>query len=223
MSGAASSLKSRLRDVPVLQGASSDDNFAQLGTTPHEAFEHWLNEAIEAGVKEPHAMTLSTVDDMGFPDARVLILKNVDSRGWHFAVKSSTPKGRHIAQNPHVALTFYWPEICRQIRIRGVATQLPEPECREDFSQRPQGSKISAMASKQSEILADVEDLTQSLENAKNILDQRPNSVVADWAVYAVEPVTVEFWQGQKSRQHRRLQYVYQDFDKSWTKQRLWP
>lgn len=219
----AEPLKTRIRSLPVLQGAQDDANFDIAAQTPHAAFEQWLDEAIDAGVTEPHAMTISTADNEGFPDARVLILKNLDARGWHFAIKSTSPKGQHIAGNPKVALTFYWPQVCRQIRIRGTAIKLSEADCREDFAKRPQGSKVSAMASKQSSVLSDPADLDRNLEEAEESLNRNPDLVMADWAVYAVAPTTVEFWQGATSRQHKRLQYVLDSDGQTWKKQALWP
>ncbi|CAG9975558.1 unnamed protein product [Clonostachys byssicola] len=216
-------IKSLLRGLPVLQGAHDESALDSLGETPHAAFQKWLSDAIEAGVREPHAMTLSTVDSLGFPDARVLILKNVDERGWHFAVKSTSPKGQHIAGNPRVALTFYWPEICRQVRIRGSALRLPDEECRQDFAQRPLGSRISAMASNQSQVLLDAGDLLKSRSIAEEIFSQNPDTILSDWAVYAVTPIEVEFWQGQADRQHKRLKYVLRPDDQSWGKAELWP
>jgi pyridoxamine 5'-phosphate oxidase len=127
------SLKEKLRGLPSLKGPFQDIDMAALPDTPHEAFREWLDEAIANGIKEPHAMTLSTVDEHAWPDARVLILKNIDERGWHFATKADSPKGQQIAGNCQVALTFYWPQLGRQIRLRGKAIKLPDAECAEDF------------------------------------------------------------------------------------------
>ncbi|KAB8259481.1 hypothetical protein BDV32DRAFT_138823 [Aspergillus pseudonomiae] len=130
-------IRTQLRHLPVLEGPFAEVNFDHFPDTPHDAFKNWLDEAIMAGVKEPHAMTLATVDEQGYPDARVLILKNVDDRGWHFAVKADSPKAQQLETNGYAALTFYWPQVGRQIRLRGTARQLPEAECREDFAERP--------------------------------------------------------------------------------------
>ncbi|KAE8345121.1 hypothetical protein BDV24DRAFT_171060 [Aspergillus arachidicola] len=134
-------IRTQLRNLPVLEGPFAEANFANFPDTPQDAFRMWLDEAIKAGVKEPHAMTLATVDEQGYPDARVLILKNVDERGWHFAVKADSPKAQQLEANGCAALTFYWPQVGRQIRVRGTAIQLPDAECREDFAERPFKSK----------------------------------------------------------------------------------
>lgn len=217
------SLRTKLRNLPVLQGSSQDANLDALPDTPHKAFEVWLDNAIAEGVTEPHAMTLSTVDENGWPDARVLILKNVDHRGWHFAVKAHSPKGQQIAKNQHVALTFYWPQLARQVRLRGKAVQLPEADCIQDFTARPSGSKISAMASKQSQVLTTPAELAKSLVDAQETLEKSPDHFMSGWKVYAVAPDFVEFWQGKKDRLHERLQYVRATDERSWEKQSLWP
>lgn len=219
----ADTLKIQLRGLPSLKGPFKALDMNALPDTPQEAFQHWLDDAILEGVKEPHAMTLSTVDAEGMPDARVLILKNVDARGWHFAIKANSPKGRQLAGNPHAALTFYWPALGRQIRLRGKATALSDSECADDFSTRPQGSKISAIASRQSEVLAMPEDLSRSLVDARAFLDAHPDHVEPGWRVYAVAPDVVEFWQGATDRLHQRLRYARTSDGAPWLKQALWP
>ncbi|KAH7159506.1 pyridoxamine 5'-phosphate oxidase [Dactylonectria estremocensis] len=217
------SMRTKLRNIPVLKGSSHDAHLDAMPDTPHEAFSVWLDKAIQEGVTEPHAMTLSTVDENGWPDARVLILKNVDHRGWHFAIKTDSPKGQQIINNQHVALTFYWPQQARQVRIRGIATQLSEKECTEDFMARPAGSKISAMASKQSKVLNTLDELQKSLTEAQSILEKTPDLIMSGWKVYAAAPDIVEFWQGKSDRLHERLQYTRTVDHHSWEKQRLWP
>ncbi|KAH7002453.1 pyridoxamine 5'-phosphate oxidase [Ilyonectria destructans] len=223
MENISDSLRPKLRNLAVLQGSSQDANLDALPDTPQEAFEVWLDNAISEGVTEPHAMTLSTVDENGRPDARVLILKNIDHRGWHFAVKAQSPKGQQIKKNQHVALTFYWPQLARQVRLRGKAVQLPEADCIQDFTARPAGSKISAMASKQSQVLSGPAELAKGLADAQATLEKFPDYYTPGWKVYAVAPDFVEFWQGKKDRLHERLQYVRAADGQSWEKQSLWP
>ncbi|KAK7423728.1 hypothetical protein QQX98_000918 [Neonectria punicea] len=223
MASSADSLRAKLRHLSVLKGSVQDPNLDGLPDTPHEAFEIWLDKAIAEGVTEPHAMTLSTVDEKGWPDARVLILKNVDSRGWHFAIKADSPKGHQIAANQHAALTFYWPQQARQIRLRGKAVQLPEAECIQDFTARPLGSKISAVASKQSQVMNSPDELAQSLEESRSLLEGSANHIMLGWKVYAVAPDVVEFWQGKADRLHERLQYVRDVSERGWERHHLWP
>jgi pyridoxamine 5'-phosphate oxidase len=168
-------------------------------------------------------MTLSTVDEFGCPDARVLILKNLDHRGWHFAIKADSPKGRQINNNPAVALTFYWAQLGRQIRIRGEAKELSASECAADFLERPIGSKVTALASRQSEILTDMTALEQELQKAKEKIEEQPDYVAPAWTVLVVAPKTVEFWQGATDRMHQRLRYSISDKDSTWSRDVLYP
>ncbi|KAG2170589.1 hypothetical protein VTO58DRAFT_111008 [Aureobasidium pullulans] len=168
-------------------------------------------------------MTLSTVDEHGCPDARVLILKNVDHRGWHFAIKANSPKGNQITNNLAVALTFYWPQLGRQIRIRGTATELEESECAADFLERPAGSKATALASKQSEVLEDTAMLKRNLAEAQMRIEAEPQHVSPTWKVFAVAPMTVEFWQGATDRMHQRLRYEPDEEDGQWSRKVLYP
>jgi pyridoxamine 5'-phosphate oxidase len=215
--------KTLLRGLLSLKGPFRPLDLASLPQTPHEAFHDWLEDAINNDVKEAHAMTLSTVDKFGCADARVLILKNLDHRGWHFAIKADSPKGRQINNNPAVALTFYWPQPGRQIRIRDEAKELSASECAADFLERPIGSKVTALASQQSEILADMTVLEQDLQQAKAKIEEQPDYVAPAWTVLAVAPKTVEFWQGATDRMHQRLRYSISDEDGTWSRDVLHP
>lgn len=217
------SFRDELRKTKVLEGPFPDLNFDTFPDTPHDAFKLWFHEACTAGVTEPHAMTLSTVDEGGYPDARVLILKNVDARGWHFAVKADSPKGKQLSHNEHAALTFYWPQVARQIRLRGKAIPLSDEESALDYQSRPLASKISAVASKQSEILLGRDELARNLAATKAKMAEDPLMGVAKWRVYAVLPDVVEFWQGSDTRLHQRLRYLYKGDDDKWQKDLLWP
>jgi len=217
------SLKDKLRQIPSLKAPLPDTDLSALPATPHEAFALWLEDALAACVREPHAMTLSTTDENGWPDARVLILKNVDLRGWHFAIKAGSPKARQIDGQPHVALTFYWPALGRQIRLRGLATALSAKECAEDFLDRPIGSRTSAIASRQSELLEDDRDLARRIAEAQAFLSAHPDHLAPDWRVYAVGPEIVEFWQGATDRCHKRLLYRLTEDGVTWETTRLWP
>ncbi|KAJ5102520.1 hypothetical protein N7532_003049 [Penicillium argentinense] len=223
MSADDDSFRIELRNIKVLEGPSLELDIDNLPDTPQDAFKSWFHEAVKAGVREPHAMTVSTVDKEGYPDARVLILKNVDSRGWHFAVNADSPKGKQLANNGRAALTFYWPHLARQVRLKGKAFTLPEKENAQDFRDRPLASRISAVASKQSEILPDRKALSQSLAETEAIMAKDPFAGVKKWVVYAVVPDSVEFWQGDSSRLHKRVQFVRNQNETSWKKNMLWP
>lgn len=222
MSRNDATLKAELRSLPSLKGPFPETTLAALPPSPVAAFSIWLREAIKHGISEPHAMTLSTVGEDGYPDARVLILKNVDERGWHFAVKADSPKGMQIEKNSGVALTFYWTALGRQVRIRGQAIKLPEAESAADFLDRPLASRASAMATRQSQRLDDQEELRRSLVGANKRVQENPGYVSPTWTVYAVQPKVVEFWQGASDRVHQRLRF-YQSTDGVWTREHLWP
>lgn len=206
-----------------MKGPFKTNDFAHFPDTPQQAFSLWLNDAIAQGIKEPHAMTLSTVDADGFPDARVLILKNVDERGWHFASKADSPKGLQIASSSKVALTFYWPQLGRQIRIRGRATELSASESAADFLERPLGSRATAIASLQSEKMDETVDLGFRIAEAQALIEGNPDYVSSLWRLYAVAPETVEFWQGATDRLHRRLRFEKRDENGQWVKCTLYP
>lgn len=217
------SIKEKLRQIPSLKGPLPDLDLTAMPATPQEAFALWLDSALAAGVREPHAMTLSTVDEHGWPDARVLILKNVDARGWHFAVKRESPKARQIECQPKVSLTFYWPVLGRQVRLRGEAVALSRQECAEDFLDRPVGSRASAIASRQSAVMDDPGALATRLADAQALLETHPEHVEPGWQVYAVAPTVVEFWQGATDRNHKRWRYTATAQASTWRAVRLWP
>ena len=188
---------------------------------PRELFSDWLRDAIEAGVKEPHAMVLSTIDENGTPDARVLILKNLDHRGWHFATTGNGPKGRQIALNPTVALTFYWPVLGRQVRLRGMALQAEVYERDADFRARAPGAKAVALVERQSEVLGSRQELENALARQHCRLQGEPDLVAPSWALFIVMPHDVEFWQGDSERRHHRLRYKRKKT--GWIREQLWP
>ena len=226
MSSSASpvlSIKDKLRQIPSLKAPLPEIDVAAMPATPELAFALWLDEALAAGIREPHAMTLSTVDEHGWPDARVLILKNVDVDGWHFAIKGNSHKARQLDGQSQAALTFYWPALGKQIRLRGHAHVLSQQVCAEDFLGRPIGSRASAIASRQSEILQDEDELNQRLVDAQAYLDAHPDHVEPGWRVYALAPTVVEFWQGASDRNHKRLRYTRNAQGSGWEIARLWP
>ena len=188
--------------------------------TPRELFLEWLNEAGEH-VLAPHAVTLSTVDADGVPDARVVILKDVDGDTWAVATSSESPKGLQLAKNPYAALTFFWPGRGRQIRLRGpVAPAAPEVSAA-DFTARPPASRVEAFVGRQSQVLEDPADLDRAAEEARHWVEENPGVAPETWTRYLVTPSEVEFWQASHDRRHRRLRYRRENG--TWLKERLWP
>ncbi|MDB5529829.1 MAG: hypothetical protein JWR51_2932 [Devosia sp.] len=207
----ASPTRLLLRKLPSLAGPLPDFDPVAIAEVPQDQFVIWLREAIAAGITEPHAMTLGTVDAQGRPDARVLILKDLDERGWHYATSRKSPKGQQIAGTSEVALTFYWPLLGRQVRVRGTAVDLGREAAAADFWARSAEARSGAALERQSQIMD--ADLEQSAAD--------PSEVPGGWSVFAVRPDSVEFWQGCTDRQHVRL--LYNRIDRGWKATRLWP
>ncbi|MFI1914169.1 pyridoxal 5'-phosphate synthase [Nocardia sp. NPDC020380] len=210
-----------LRGLPVLKGRAPEFDPHDVPDDPVELFVSWLRTAVDSGVVEPHAMTLSTVDTGGRPSARVLILKDVDSAGWHFAVNAGSRKGRELAARPVASLTFYWPELVRQIRVSGPVAADSRELAAADFLARPAGSRQMALTRRQSEPFDSDAELDEALARADLELRADPHLAPPDWISYAVQPAEVEFWQGDPQRRHKRVHYEL--VDGKWTRNRLWP
>ncbi len=192
----------------------------EVSETPYELFLEWFQLALNHGVHEPHSMTLSTTDHNGFPDARILILKDVDKYGWYFASSSLSEKGRQIEFNPNVALTFYWSLVGRQVRIRGQVIKMDKDISAKDFLARGAVARAIALLGKQSSILKEKRELDEALVEQLYKLEQNPNIIYPSWTLYRVNANEVEFWKADEERKHIRLKYT-QDGEK-WIKRLLW-
>jgi len=214
-------MRSELQSLKSLAGPFPAFDISGSPGEPGALFSEWLREAIAQGVKEPHAMTLSTVDENGAPDARLLILKDLDERGWHFATSTGGPKGRQLAGNPAVALTFYWPILGRQVRIRGMAQSADRTERDADFRARVEGARAMALAARQSKVLSSDEDLEEALRSQRQRIAEDPQIVAPNWGLFVVVAREVEFFQGDTERRHERL--LYRREAGGWIRERLWP
>ena len=211
-----------LRSLPVFAGSIREFDIDTVPSAPAELFTRWLLEAVNDGVVEPHAMTLSTNDAAGHPDARTLILKDLENDRWWFATNAGSAKGIQLASCPAAALTFYWPAVARQIRVRGtVTTGSPEMNAA-DFRARGVRARAVALVSQESQSLIDRPTCAQAVEQAESRLAADPDLVSPDWTVYAIAASTVEFWQADKQRQHIRIRYTRTD-DGAWRHTLLWP
>ncbi|MBB4687212.1 pyridoxine/pyridoxamine 5'-phosphate oxidase [Amycolatopsis jiangsuensis] len=209
-----------LRGWPSFPERLPDFDPAAAPERPDDLFLTWLTEAGEH-VLAPHAVTLSTVDQDGAPDARVVILKDVGPDGWAVATSSESPKGRQLSANPRAALTFFWPGRGRQVRARGLVTPASADASADDFLARPPASRVEAYLGRQSEVLADHGQLTEAAAEAERWVAENPGTAPETWTRYLVRPATVEFWQAAHDRRHLRLRYRL-DGD-SWVRERLWP
>jgi pyridoxamine 5'-phosphate oxidase len=215
------SIRDLLRNLPVFASPLPSFSTEMTPDEPNSLFEIWLDDAIAAGVSEPHAMTLSTVDADGRPDARVVILKDLDEQGWSFATSATSAKGRQLAAHPLVALSFHWRERARQVRVRGTVTALDAATAAQDFLARPEGSRVATLVGRQSSVLADPVELRLALDAARQRIADDPLTVATDHTVYRVRPTAVEFWQGEAERRHVRLRYLHRNG--AWAKDLLWP
>ena len=192
-----------------------------VANDPLQQFRHWMEEAIQAEALEVNAMCLSTISKDGFPNSRIVLLKELDE-GFVFFTNYESSKGKELASSPKASLTFFWPEIERQVRVLGTVGKISEKESDTYFFSRPISSQIGAWASPQSQEISDrtvIEDSQKRLEEEFKLNPiQRP----AHWGGYRLIPHRIEFWQGRPSRLHDRISYEL-DGGNNWKKVRLAP
>ena len=215
-----SSLRERLRALPSIVGSSPP-----LDTThndPRTLMVQFLTEAIDAGVPEPHAITLVTVDSTNRPDARVLIIKDIDENGdIAIATSSKSAKGNQLSKNPQVALSWYCTLHARAIRIRGTASLADSKVSTADFNARSVKAKAIAMAGVQSSPVPPGTNRAALIDDMAAKLAEGGDVESKEWQVWMITPEEVEFWQGAKDRNHDRLKY--KRTEGGWESSTLWP
>jgi pyridoxamine 5'-phosphate oxidase len=179
----------------------------QVKRNPFDQFKLWLNEAIHEKVPEPTAMIVSTVDPEGWPDSRVVLLKEVWPDGFIFYTNYKSSKGKQIESNNHIAMNFFWPQLERQIRIIGETEKVPPQLSEEYFATRPVDSQLGAVASNQSSVISSRHELEDKYNELQKIYEGQAVPKPEHWGGYLVKPSRFEFWQGRLNRLHDRLRY----------------
>ena len=192
-----------LRQEYTRAGLSETD----VDADPIRQFAVWFEQALAAQVPEPNAMTLATVGGDGRPSARIVLLKGFDAAGFAFHTNYDSRKGKEIAANPHAALVFFWQQLERQVRIEGEVERLSAAESDAYFHSRPLGSRLGALASRQSEPVVDRATLERQLEETTRQYEGRDVPRPPFWGGLRLKPDAIEFWQGGQYRLHDRLHY----------------
>jgi pyridoxamine 5'-phosphate oxidase len=201
--------------------AAGSLNETNMPHNPMEVFNVWLDFAINSGLTEPNAMTVATATPDGKPSARVVLLKEVNDKGFVFFTNYMSRKGRELIVNPEVAIVFDWHDLERQVRVEGRAEKLSAEESEAYFNERPEDAKIGAWASPQSKIVKDREELEKHLEEIEEQFEDMQVHRPSHWGGYLIRPSVIEFWQGRPSRMHDRI--VYYKTEDGWTMHRLAP
>ncbi|MBR8534755.1 pyridoxamine 5'-phosphate oxidase [Carboxylicivirga sediminis] len=182
-----------------------------LKTSPFQQFNDWLQEALIAQCNEPTAVTLATVDKDLMPNCRIVLLKDVHSDGFVFFTNYNSQKGQELSATNKAALNFFWPELERQVRIRGTIKKVPSLKSDEYFQSRPRESQLGAWASNQSQVVDSSQQLTNQFEQLKKQYEDQSIPRPLHWGGYLLEPISIEFWQGKANRMHDRFQYRLED------------
>jgi pyridoxamine 5'-phosphate oxidase len=193
---------------------------AASATDPLLQFQQWMQQALDAAVPEPTAMTLATVGDQGRPSTRVVLLKGLDERGLVWFTNYDSRKGRELLLNPHAALQFHWVELERVVRVEGRVMRVDFAESDAYHRSRPLASRLAAWASPQSQVIASREALALLAEQAAQQHPEQP-PCPPNWGGYRLLPQVWEFWQGRRNRLHDRLRYRSEAT--GWQRERLAP
>ena len=188
---------------------------------PFEQFQNWFKSAQDCGIVLPESMTVSTVDDNGYPACRVVLLKELTKEGFVFFTNYDSRKGQELANNPHIALTFHWNILQRQVRIQGVVEKISAEDSNAYFQSRGRGSRIGAWASPQSSVISSRQVLEQKVKQFTDKFADSEVPLPEFWGGYIVKPSSIEFWQGKADRLHDRFSYVKDG--ENWSVDRLAP
>lgn len=209
-----SAIRTEYRQRQLSENDVKPDPIAQFGV--------WWNEAVSSQIEEVNAMTLATASVDGVPAARIVLLKEYDKRGFVFFTNYESFKGKQLAENPRACLVFFWKELERQIRITGLVEKVAAAESDAYFNSRPEGSRLGAWTSPQSQVIENREWLDIEEAKKKEAFSGKEIVRPPHWGGYVVKPVIMEFWQGRPSRLHDRIQYTL-DEKGEWLIERLAP
>ncbi len=195
---------------------------ATISDNPMQLFQTWYFEAEKTEKGEANAMHIATIGLDGFPKNRVVLLKRFTWEGFIFHTNYNSEKGKAITENPKVSVSFFWQGLERQVIIKGVAEKLPENLSDGYFESRPEGSKIGAWASNQSDTIASREILDEQLKNSVKKFKNKEIPRPKHWGGFLIKPQVIEFWQGRPNRMHDRIRFTLQE-DFNWSIERLQP
>ncbi len=206
-----------LREEYTRGGLREED----LTADPIILFRKWLEEAVESKAAEPNAMSLATISEDGTPNSRVVLLKEVGDRSIRFYTNYTSRKGKDLEINPFAAVSFWWPELERQVRMKGSIKKVSREESDEYFKSRPRESQLGAWASSQSSVVENREKLKEDYDNVSK---QFKNTVIPTpeyWGGIDIYVNEIEFWQGRPSRLHDRILFTFEQDE--WKYKRLQP
>lgn len=201
------------RDELTLENTSTD---------PFLQFDHWFKEVEKEGsIREPNAMSLSTLGLDGFVKSRIVLLKQYDTKGFRFYTNYNSEKGKGIEHHSKVGLSFFWANLERQVIIKGIASKMSRTDSENYFKSRPIDSQLGALVSNQSQVIPDRTYLEERMTALKATYKEDTIPMPEHWGGYCIEPLSIEFWQGRPNRLHDRIQYRLEDT--IWIKERLAP